>query len=68
MIRTDVPYFTADGRLTKAGFDVFSAMERETKALKAKIAAAAAIADAAGGATVDAEARAELVAIKGALA
>lgn len=68
MIRVDIKYFTPDGRLTKAGFDVFAAMEREVSALRAKIAAASAIADAAGGATVDTQARAELVAIKAALA
>lgn len=67
MIRADVPYFTADGRLTKAGFDVFAAMEREVLTLRAKVAAAAAVADATGG-TADVEARAELVAIKAALA
>lgn len=68
MIRVDVSYVTPDGRLTKAGFDAFGAMEREIAALKAKVAAAAAIADAAGGGTVDTQARAELIAIKAALA
>lgn len=68
MIRTDVQYMTQDGKLTKAGYDVFVAMERDVRVMRAKLAAMAAVANAAGGATVDAQARAELVAIKGAVA
>lgn len=62
-LRTDIQYFTPDGRLTQAGFQAFN----EITTLSSKIAAAAAIANAAGGATVDTEARAQLAAIKAAL-
>jgi len=64
-LRTDVQYFTPDGRLTPAGFLAFTS---EIKALTAKLNAVAAVPDAAGGATIDAQARAELAAIKDALA
>ncbi len=63
-LRTDVIYFTPDGRLTQAGFQAFT---NEISTAAAKIAAAAAVADATGGATVDTQARAELIAIKTAL-
>jgi len=68
MIRTDIRYFTPEGTLTKAGYDVLASLSADLAAVQAKLVAAAAVADAAGGATVDAEARAELVAVKGALA
>jgi hypothetical protein len=67
MIRSDRPY-VAGGMLTIEGYAVFSDMERRIEELEAKLAAVVAVADATGGATIDAEARAELVAIKGALA
>lgn len=67
MIRADVVYVDKDGTLTQAGWQVFADLERRALAAEAKIAAAAAVADAAGGATVDAQARAQLAAIKVAL-
>lgn len=67
-LRMGETYIDQGGRLTQAGWQAFSDMERRVAELEAKLAAAAAVADAAGGATVDAEARAELVAVKGALA
>ena len=70
-LRTDIAYFTADGRLTQAGFQAFSTeidpLAAKIAASAAKIAAAAAVANAAGGATIDAEARAQLAAIRSAL-
>lgn len=63
-LRTDVVYFTPNGMLTQAGFQAFSA---EISTLARKLAAAAAIANSSGGATIDTQARAELIAIKGAL-
>ena len=60
-LRTDIQYFTPDGRLTQAGFQAFSGLE-------IKLAAAAAIPNASGGATIDTQARAELIALKGSLA
>lgn len=67
-LRMGETYIDQGGMLTQAGWQAFSDMERRVAELEAKLAAAAAVADAAGGATVDAEARAELVAVKGALA
>ena len=67
MIRADVVYVDKDGTLTQAGWQVFADIEGRALAAEAKIAAAAAVADAAGGATVDAQARAQLAAIKVAL-
>lgn len=67
MIRRDVQY-VQDGRLTAAGYDAFAKMERDISAMRARLDAVAAVADAAGGATVDTQARAELAAIKAALA
>ena len=68
MMRIDRRYVTEGGTMTPEGFAVFSAMERDIADMKARLDAAAAVADATGGATVDTQARAELVAIKGALA
>lgn len=48
-----------DGRLTQAGYAMFRALERRLEAV-------AAVADPAGGVTVDAEARAAIAAIKAA--
>lgn len=67
MIRTDIRYFYADGTATKAGYDMLVSLFARVEALEARLNAAADVADATGGATVDTEARAELVAIKGAL-
>lgn len=67
MIRADVAYVEPDGSLTQAGWQVLADLERRLLAAEAKIAAAAAVANAAGGATVDTQARAQLAAIKVAL-
>ena len=64
-LRTDIQYFTPDGRLTQAGFQAFNT---EISATAAKLAAAAAVPNSSGGATIDSQARAELIAIKGSLA
>lgn len=64
MIRKGIPYTNPDGSLTDAGY---FALRSEFDALAKKLAAVAAVPDATGGATVDAEARAELAAIKAAL-
>lgn len=70
-LRTDIPYVTKDGRLTPAGWQalqgVLDSQDARLAALDAKIAAAAAVANATGGTTIDAEARAQLAGIKGAL-
>lgn len=68
MMRIDRRYVTEGGTLTPEGHAVFAALERDVAAIKARLDAVSGVADAAGGATVDTEARAELVAIKGALA
>jgi hypothetical protein len=67
MIRADIRYFYADGTATKAGYDMLVSLFARVEALEARLNAAAAVADATGGATVDTEARAELQAITGAL-
>ena len=67
MIRKGMTYVNPDGTLTDAGFFALNGLERSLADLTAKIDAAADVADAAGGATIDAEARAELAAIKAAL-
>ena len=71
MLRTSEPYVDARGRLTQIGWQAFTtefnAMATRITALEAKIAAAAAVANAAGGATIDAQARTQLAAIKAAL-
>lgn len=67
MIRADVVYVDKDGTLTQAGWQVFADLERRALAAEAKIAAAAAVANAAGGGTVDTQARAQLAAIRVAL-
>lgn len=66
-VRTDIQYFTPDGRLTQAGWAVFTAIADQSEAAATKIAAAAAVPDAIGGGTMDAQARAQLAAIKVAL-
>lgn len=71
MLRTSEQYVTPDGRLTQAGWQAltaeFTALATRLSTAEAKIAAAAAVANAAGGITVDAEARAQLAAIRSAL-
>ena len=67
MIRTDRQYMN-EGRLTPEGLAVFAALERRLDRLEARIAAALAVAEATGGTVIDVEARAELAAIKAALA
>jgi hypothetical protein len=67
-LRMGEPYVDQRGGLTQTGWQAFTAMEERIADLEAKLAAAAAVSDATGGATIDAEARAELIAIKGALA
>lgn len=71
MLRTDVRYVTPNGEFTQSAL---SALRSEMQLLatrltvaEGKIAAAAAIANATGGATVDAEARTQLAAIRSAL-
>lgn len=65
MLRTDIRYVNPDGTLTQAGA---MAIQTEIDRVARKLAAAAAVADPTGGGTVDAQARAAIVAIKGALA
>lgn len=70
MIRQGARYVDQSGCLTTEGYLALTRidqMEASLAALAAKLDAAAAVADATGGSTVDAEARAELVAIKAAL-
>lgn len=68
MIRADFPYTEAGGRLTKAGYDALSDLERRIADLEARLDAVAAVAAASGGILVDAQARDEIAAIKAALA
>jgi hypothetical protein len=74
VLRQDVAYVGGNGMLTKAGYDLFIGLFRDQadtaarlSAAEGKIAAAAAIANASGGATVDTQARAQLAAIRSAL-
>jgi len=64
MIRKGIPYVNPDGTLTDAGYFALNGIEQR---LDRMLAAVAAVPDATGGVTVDAEARAELAAIKAAL-
>lgn len=72
MIRISEIYVDKSGRLTQAGWQAFTAefaaQSARIAALEAKISAASAVANAAGGATVDTEARTQLAAIRSALA
>jgi len=52
-----------DGSLTLLGLELFGEMQRRIEAQDAKLAAIAAVVSPAGGATVDAEARAAIAAI-----
>lgn len=60
MIRRDIPYVSQDGRLTQEGWAALVVLDR----IKAAVAD---IPDPTGGAVVDVEARAAIVAIKAAL-
>jgi hypothetical protein len=60
MIRRDLPYVDAEGKLTKVGYDALVTLDRIQQAI-------AEVADPSGGAVVDVEARAAIVAIKAAL-
>lgn len=62
-----VRYVAADGTLTLDGMRLFGAMAADLEAAQGRIAGAAAVAPPSGGATVDAEARAAVAAILGAL-
>lgn len=62
MLRTDIRYVNPDGTLTQAGA---MAIQTEIDRVARKLAAAAAVADPTGGGTVDVQARAAIVAIKG---
>lgn len=68
MIRRGARYVDASGGLTLEGYLALSGMDDRLSALEARLAAVLAVPDATGGGTVDAQARAELVAIKAALA
>lgn len=70
MIRKGVRYIDQNGMLTTEGYLALGRLdgiEQGLAALSAKIEAAAAVPDASGGATVDAEARAQLAAIRAAI-
>jgi hypothetical protein len=71
MLRLREKYVTPTGELTDAGWQAlqgaFDAQEDRIAALEAKVAAAAAVANAAGGATIDTQARAQLASIRTAL-
>lgn len=62
-----VRYVAADGTLTLDGMRLFGAMADDLEAARQIIADAAAVPAPTGGATVDAEARAAVAAILGAL-
>jgi len=71
MLRTSEAYITKDGKLTQAGYQAFQKLFADQAAriaaLEAKIAAAAAVANATGGATIDTQARTQLSGIRSAL-
>jgi hypothetical protein len=56
-------YVNDDGSLSLQGLELFREMQRRIEAQDAKLAAIAAVVAPAGGATVDAEARAAIAAI-----
>lgn len=58
-----ISYTFPDGRLTIEGLQLLLGYDDRIKAAEAKLAAIAALADPAGGATIDAEARAQIAAI-----
>lgn len=63
-----ISYFGPDGKPTVEGLKLFQSLERRVGSAEAKLAAIAAVVAPTGGATVDAEARAAIVAILGAAA
>ena len=63
MITNIVSYFNADGTPTIEGIRLIRSMEQRLDAAEAKLAAIAAVAGPAGGATIDAEARTAINAI-----
>jgi hypothetical protein len=71
MLRLREKYVTPTGELTDAGWQAlqgaFDEQEARIAALEVKVAAAAAVANAAGGGTVDTQARTQLAGIKAAL-
>jgi hypothetical protein len=58
-----VRYFNADQTPSVRGLEYFNGLERRIAAAEAKLAAIAAIADPAGGATIDSQARTAIIAI-----
>lgn len=68
MIRMGMKIVAADGTLTREGYEMLMDLQRDFAAAQGKIAAAAAVAAPTGGATIDAQARAAINAIRAALA
>jgi len=62
-IAPNVRYIAQDGSLTLDGLSLFRDLDQRLRAAEGKLAAIAAIAAPAGGAVVDAEARAAIAAI-----
>ena len=60
-----IQYVQADGRLTTEGLRLFADLFARVEAMEAKLSAVAAVAGPVGGATIDAEARAAILAIIG---
>lgn len=60
-----IQYVQPDGRLTSEGLRLFAGLFERVAVLEAKLAAVAAVAAPVGGATIDAEARAAIVALIG---
>lgn len=58
-----ISYTFPDGRLTIEGLQLLLGYDQRIAAAEAKLAAIAALADPSGGATIDAEARAQIAAI-----
>ena len=60
-----IQYVQPDGRLTSEGLRLFAGLFARVEVLEARLAAVAAIAPPVGGAIIDAEARAAIVALIG---
>lgn len=60
-----IQYVQPDGRLSTEGLRLFADLFARMEAVEAKLSAVAAVAGPAGGATIDAEARAAILAIIG---